>query len=202
MPSAPRSSFIVAGLVGGVALLILGAAAPGGESWRWLEMPRHMTVIAIALGVWSAKGSKDLSRALIPLLGTPAIAATWEAIQYKNADALAGILSTLAPWLMGGIYAILVGFAITSRSAVSSRRLAGAWLVGVGLVVLALTLANESWLTLENLSKSGTYRSSVAWPDTKKIALVLACVAAAVGIAIAWVRAATIPRATAREARR
>ncbi|HEY4180740.1 MAG TPA: hypothetical protein VGM90_28040 [Kofleriaceae bacterium] len=198
-----RSAFIVAGLVGGVALLILGAAAPGGDSWRWLEMPRHMTLIAIVLGMSSAVGSENSSRALIPLFATPAIAAAWEGIQFQSGDAVTGILSTLAPWLMGGIYAMLAALAITSKTAISSRRRAGAWLVGVGFVVLALTLANESWLTLENLNHNGTFRSSVAWPDTKKIALVLACVATAVGIAIAWVRAvATIPRATARAARR
>ncbi|HEY4057789.1 MAG TPA: hypothetical protein VGM39_14340, partial [Kofleriaceae bacterium] len=130
---APRSPFMIAGIVGGAALLILGAAAPGGDSWRWLEMPRHMTLIAIALGIWTVEGSEEVSRALIPLLGTPAIACAWEAIQYKNADAIPGIAQTLAPWLMGGLDAILAALAITAKTRVDSRRLAGAWLVGAGL---------------------------------------------------------------------
>jgi hypothetical protein len=62
---------------------------------------------------------------------------------------------------------------------------AALWLVGVGGVAIVLTVNNTSWLTLENLSHEGTFRSSVSWPDTKILSLIASACALVVGAVVA-----------------
>jgi hypothetical protein len=194
---ASRWPYLVVGIVGGVALLILGAAAPGGETWRWLEMPRHITAIAIVLGLVTAAAGKSVQHAPLVLVGTIAIAGAWEAVDVGG-SAVPSLLQTVAPYLVGTVYAALAALAILPAS--HARRRAGGWLVVVGLVAIGMVLANPSWLTLQNLHERGTFRSSASWPDTKKVALVIACVTTAFGVTFALVRARTVglPRATMR----
>jgi hypothetical protein len=48
-----------------------------------------------------------------------------------------------------------------------------------------VALDNPSWLTLENLSRRGTFRSSASWPDTKVLSLIAAALTLATGTAVA-----------------
>ena len=98
-----------------------------------------------------------------------------------------------------GNAALAVEWIGRARDAHKNRRVAALWLIGVALLALAITYANESWLTLENLKGHGTYRSSAAWPDTKKLSLVADLVALAAGIAALVYRPkSNLPKATLR----
>jgi hypothetical protein len=207
-------SFVVAGLVAAAPLLALAAAAAGGGDWVWLEYPRHITVIAAVLGM-AACFARDRYKAPLVLVGTLGFAFAWELVgeyrglaKFGRTDLLSSEMDLLiklsiaraAPWLVGIAYSVLALLCITrSGNARTNRVRAGVWLVVVAVVALALTLNNDTWLTLENLGQRGTFISSVAWPDTKKISLVLDLVALAAGVFAIAYRPRTpdrIPRAT------
>jgi hypothetical protein len=198
--ASSRAPFIVAGVLAAVPLLVLAAAAPGGGDWRWLEYPRHITLIAIALGI-AVAFAKNRPTALIVLAGTVAITLAWELIgehrglaKFGRTDLFRSELGLLvdlsvgraAPWLVGVAYGALAYLSIArSRDFSRNRKRAAIWLGTIALIALVLTLSNTSWLTLENLEGDGVYRSSVAWPDTKKLSLVadvLVLIAAAIGL--------------------
>lgn len=213
-PPIGRATYVVAGLVALVPLLVLGAAAPGGDRWRWLEVPAHMTAIAAALGI-AACFARSRGLALLVLFGSVACAFVWdllhEYIGLKGLgrmdllrDDLRLIVSNtaelLAPWLVGAIYGALAWIAISpaesepaDRASVDRLRAdrvrAGLWLAGVAVIGIGLTVSNASWLTLENLSQKGTFRSSASWPDTKILSLITSALALIAGVAMvshAW----------------
>ncbi|HEY5921051.1 MAG TPA: hypothetical protein VIV11_05240 [Kofleriaceae bacterium] len=213
MTRGSRAPFVVAGLIAAVPLLVLAAAAAGGGDWVWLEYPRHITMLAIALGI-AVSFAKARPTALVVLAGTVVIALLWEVIgeyrglaKFGRTDLLRSELDLLvklsvaraAPWLVGGAYAVLAYLAIGRSGNVHfDRRRAALWLGGIALIALAITLQNTSWLTLENLSQRGTFRSSVAWPDTKKLSLVIDLVTLALAaIAFVYKPRSNLPKATA-----
>ena len=207
-----RAPYVLAGVIAAVPLLVLGAAAPGGDSWRWLELPARMTFIAAALGI-AACFARSRGTAVLVLLGTAAGGLVWELVhEYLGLQGLgrmdlfrddlrliaSNTLQLLAPWLVGALYAALAWLAISpavhaaatgiervTADRVRARLRAACWLVCAGAVAVVLTVENTSWLTLENLGERGTFRSSASWPDTKVLSLVIAGVALAAGIAAA-----------------
>jgi hypothetical protein len=177
--------YIVVAILGAIPLLVLSAAAPGNDVW--LEYPRQPTIVATVTGVLVAVFATQASRALVVPFATIVIACIWNVLSTRNSAELVveDTLLQLAPYLVGGLYAVLALMAIKrSATARLNRRRAGAWLLLVGALALAVTLANESWLTLRNLSESGTYRSSSSWPDTQLLSLVTSGLAALAGLAI------------------
>ena len=213
IPRQPPGLYVLAAVIAVVPLFILAAAAPGGGDWRWLEYPRYMTFFAAAFGI-AACFAKSRQIAFLVLAGTVVIALAWEMIgeyvglsKFGRTDLFSTELKLLvdlsvaraAPWLVGSAYAAIALLSITRvRDARTNRRRAGTWLIAVALVALAITYKNESWLTLENLSEHGTYRSSVAWPDTKKLSLVADLFAIAMGLAFWLYRPSDngLPKAT------
>jgi len=211
--TASRAPYVIAALAAAVPLLVLGAAAPGGGDWRWLEYPRHMTLIAIALGL-AVCFAKVRPTALIVLAGTVGITLAWELIaehrglaKFGRTDLFRSELNLLidlavgraAPWLVGFAYAAIAYLAIDrSRDAHANRKRAAIWLIAIACIALAITLSNESWLTLENLKGDhGVYRSSVAWPDTKKLSLAADLLALATGlVALVYKPRSNLPKAT------
>jgi hypothetical protein len=212
-----RGPYIIAGAIAGVPLLILAAAAPGGHDWVWLEYPRRITFVAIVLGIACCFARKRQLALLVPF-ATAAVAVLWEMLEeyvglskFGRTDLFHTEIDLMldesmlrpAPWLMGGLYGVLAFLSIArSRSERANRVRAGVWLAAVGGIAIALTMANESWLTLENLGGNGTFRSSVAWPDTKKLELVASALACATGLVAALYRKREdppLPRATLRE---
>lgn len=189
-PPAPSlAPYIVVGLVAAVPLLALSAAAPGGEMWRWLEMPRHVTALACFLGLVLGAGD-HLGRAAAVPLATVGIDALFSMVADRGAPELVfeEAITRLAPWLLGTAYGVLA--ALTIRRSGEPRRnwgRAGGWLAILGAVAIVLVLSNESWLTLENIGNRGTFRSSTPWPDTKAIAIVLAGLATASGLVLALI---------------
>jgi hypothetical protein len=213
---ADRAPYVIAGVLAAAPLLALGAAAPGGGQWRWLEFPPHITVIALVVGVVACFGRSRLAAAkavvaivacsfawtligtLMKSHGVDLVGRYFDLLLVESVGRFATVFVAIA-------YASLALLAVTSAQATGTNLLRAAiWLACVALAAIGLVTSNESWLTLENIGSSGTYRSSVAWPDTKVIALVaavivlaVACVAAVAGVRL---RARPIvPRAVARE---
>jgi hypothetical protein len=182
--------------------LMLACAAPGGGTWRWLEAPALPTLFAAALAIWSCFGHSFVW----PLVGTPLATLLWrtiaEALALSRLNAMEHLgddfeiisnqtLGSLGPWLSGIVFASLVWLASTRRRGLADARdrnlhQAARWLLAVAVLACALAFANPSWLTLENLNDNGTYRSSVAWPDTKVITLLFALATAAISVAMIW----------------
>ncbi|HSR98850.1 MAG TPA: hypothetical protein VLM79_17455 [Kofleriaceae bacterium] len=199
-PTGARAPYVLAGVIAAVPLLVLGAAAPGGDSWRWLELPARMTFIAAALGI-AACFARSRGTAVLVLLGTAAAAFLWELVhEYLGLKGLgrmdlfrddlhliaSNTLQLLAPWLVGTLYAALAWLATSpAEDGVRAQVRAALWLAAVGLVAIVLTLQNMSWLTLENLGQRGTFRSSASWPDTKILSLIVALLALVAGAAMA-----------------
>lgn len=212
-----RGPYIIAGAVAGVPLLILGAAAPGGHSWVWLEYPRHVTFVAVALGLACCFARKRQLALLVPF-ATAAVAFAWDLLdeyralsRFGRTDLFGGemnitideTIARVAPWLMGGLYGVLAFLAIGRPKADRTNRWrAGVWLAVAGGIAIAVTMANESWLTFENLGGHGTFRDSSAWPDTKKLEIAVSALACAAGLGLALYRRREdppLPRATLRE---
>jgi hypothetical protein len=207
-----RAPYVLAGVIAAVPLLVLGAAAPGGDSWRWLDLPARTTFIAAALGI-AACFARSRGTAVLVLLGTAAGGFLWELVhEYLGLKGLgrmdlfrddlgliaSNTLQLLAPWLAGALYAALAWLAIppeahapatgiehVTADRVRAQLCAACWLVCAGVVAVVLTVENTSWLTLENLGQRGTFRSSASWPDTKILSLVIAAIALAAGAAAA-----------------
>lgn len=205
-PAPPSvAPYIVIGLIAFVPLMFLSAAAPGGGDWRLLEYPRHVTVFALVLGVMASTRTRLDRAALVPL-GTVALSCLFSVATERGAYAelvFEASIKSLAPWLVGGLYAVLAALAIKrAREPRTNRLRAGLWLAGVGTIAIVITMKNESWLTLENLSQPGTFRDSSPWPDTKQITIVLAGCATALGTALALHSLrkppSTLPRAIVR----
>jgi hypothetical protein len=209
--------YVVAGLVALLPLVVLSMISPPGDGWVWFEFPRRITFIAVALGLWACK-ARSREWAVWMVIGTAAISLAWTVIDeyiglvhYHRTDLLGSewwllfelAVARLAPWLVGGLYGLLALLATTARGDLRDRTRAGAWLVAVSATALGFTLASDDWLTLANLTESGTFISSAAWPDTKLLSVAVDVLVAAGGIAL--VRSGRrrtvdpIPRATARE---
>jgi hypothetical protein len=162
-------------------------------------------LIAAALGIAACFG-RARGIALLVLFGSVACAFVWDLIhEYIGLkglgrmdllrDDLRLIVSNtaelLAPWLVGAIYGALAWIAIWPADRVSVYRVradrvrAALWFAGVAVVGIAVTVSNMSWLTLENLSQSGTFRSSASWPDTKILSLTTSTLALVAGVAVA-----------------
>jgi hypothetical protein len=227
-PSEPapsgRGTYVVAGLIALVPLLLLGAAAPGGSQWRWLEFPSRMTAIAAALGI-AACFARSRAIAVWVLLGSVAGTFLWGLLRaYIGLKSLgrmdlfgedlpiivSNTVQLVAPWLVGALYGALAWLAIPRAPEHADRKhtdalRAALWLVVVGVIAIALTTCNRSWLTLENLGERGTFRSSASWPDTKVLSMVVAMLVSVASAAVAlraWrARAAApaLPRATLRK---
>jgi hypothetical protein len=232
---AGRGAYVVAGLIALAPLLLLGAAAPGGDQWRWLEFPARMTMIAAALGI-AACFARSRAIAVWVIPGAVAGAFLWDLVRaYIGLKGLgrmdlfgddlsiiaSNTVKLVAPWLAGALYGALAWLAIvpapdesgdgTRPGGIRPALLrpqalrAALWLIAVCLVAMVLTASNRSWLTLENIGNRGTFRSSVSWPDTKILSMVVAALVAAMSATVAlWAwRARTpspaLPRATLRE---
>ena len=184
-PPAGLVVYVVVAILGALPLLVLSAAAPSSDVW--LEYPRHPTIVATVTGVLVAVFATRPSRALAVPFATVIVACVWNVLSTRgSAEAVVeGTLQQLAPYVVGGLYALLALFAIKrSATARLNRRRAGAWLFVVGTLAAIVTLANDSWLTLKNLTAKGTFRSSSSWPDTKVLSIVIAVAAALLGLAI------------------
>jgi hypothetical protein len=195
-----RGVYITVAVIAAVPLLVLSAAAPLGELWRWQEFPRHVTLVAVALGI-ATTSARSRPAAMVVPIGTAAIAVVWELVRdYRGASAMGhpelfgtelnltinDAIGNLAPWLLGSAYGALAWLAIARvPSPVANRRRAGAWLAVIGGVVMAFALSTHGWLTLENLRGDGTYHSGVAWPDTKVLTVVAGAIACAIGLVLA-----------------
>ena len=210
-----RWPFVAAAAIAAVPLFVLGYAAPGGNDWVMLEYPRHITFFAIALGI-AVCFARKRPTALIVLAGTASIALAWEMIgeyrglvRHGRTDLFSSEIDLLvklsvgraAPWLMGGVYAVLAYLAIARAKHDRHNRIrAGVWLVAVGAIAAIITTSNESWETFAS-SDQHVIRSSVAWPDTKKASLVLDLIAIGIGLAAIFMhprKPDPIPRATVR----
>jgi hypothetical protein len=203
-PPTGSSVYVAAALIALVPLIVLSAAAPGGNDWRFLELPRNSTLIAavlcIAITAQGRLGATAFAVPVITLAGTIA----WDLVVQRGYSAEGIIeedLTRLSPWLVGSLYGLLAFLAVRrSATPILNRRRAGAWLLLVAAIAVGFTLANRSWLTLQNLSERGTFRSSVPWPDTKKLAIVTAAITAVFGLAFVARsrRGSTLPRAVVR----
>jgi hypothetical protein len=195
MARGNQAPFVVAAMIAAVPLLVLAAAAPGGHDWVWLEYPRGITFVAFVLG-FAACFVRSRQLAPFVLVGTVAYALGSELIgEYIGLSKFGktelmnqemGLLVDLsiaraAPWLMGSLFTIIAWLSIGRGRDKANRERAAIWLAVVGVVAAGITLANHSWLTLENLKGDGTYRDSSSWPDTKKISLVIDLVTIAIG---------------------
>lgn len=191
-----RAPYLVAGAVGLAVLLALAAIEPLGHAWVWFEFPRRMTLMAFVIGMAGvASGRVKWGAALLPVgigilsymlelrhahkvvaeLGWSAIPESDKQLMFKES------FEVLAPWFLGGCYAVLVALSGWRRKDRRDRWRAGLWLVAVAAIGAAFVLANDNWLTLANLSKPGTYTSSVPWPDSKLVAIVVCALAGAAG---------------------
>jgi hypothetical protein len=229
-PRAGRGTYVVAGLIALAPLLLLGAAAPGGGQWRWLEVPSRMTMIAAAIGI-AACFARSRAVTIWVLLGSVAGAFLWDLVRayiglegLDRMDLIGDDLSIVAsnnvklvaPWLVGALYGALAWLAIRRADAYRPDGIrhtlldahalrAALWLLVVCVVAMVLTASNKSWLTLENLGNRGTFRSSVSWPDTKILSMVIAALVSVVSATVAlraWrarAVAPALPRAMLRE---
>ncbi len=202
--------FTIAAVLAALPLLALSAASPGGASWRWLELPFRVPLLALGL-VLVARRLRPAPALLTVALGTPllhaaiAIAAEWRAL--ASLGSTTGIedelpllfkltLGAVGPWGCAAAYATLALLAAERRRGPADaldRNVvsAASWLVVVGVAVAALAFFNPTWATLDNLKGHGIYRSSVPWPDTKLIAVALAALTVAGGLlaaVLAWSR--------------
>jgi hypothetical protein len=212
-----RQAYVSVGVAAAVPCLVLAAAAPGGHDWVYLEYPRHITMIAIALGIAACFRRSVGWAVFVPIL-TAGIALAWALVDeyvglsklgrtdlfHEELDLLCGdSVARVAPWLMGGLYGVLALAAIRRRG--SERRQlvpAGAWLAATGAITALVTFQVKDWLTFENLSQPGTFRSGVPWCDSQVLSLIVslaACAGGVVLVAIGLRRPETIPRAVARE---
>jgi hypothetical protein len=192
-----RAPYVLAAVVAAFPLLVLAAAAPGGSDWQWLEFPKHITLFSIFVGVLAMFHAERMIALVIPLLVAVA-ALLIEVAGGTRGDYLTlVVLERLATWLISGLYAVLVWLAVDRADSVRANVWrAGAWLVVVGALAAVLTMANESWLTFENIGARGTFRSSVAWPDSKILSLVAAVITVALGAAaISWGLRSNLPTA-------
>lgn len=203
--SLSPGAFIVVALIALLPLLAISTAAPGGESWRWLEYPRPTSTLALGVAV--------LCCALGPRTGSwrwVALAAIVGSLVYEQMEVpgwdptFGDAIQRLSTLVIAVFFGALVVLAATIKHP-KAWLAAGLWLAVLGLCCVWITVANHSWYTLENYTHPGHLRSSARWPDTKKIAIVVSSLAAAVGALVAtiaaWPRrtsAPTIPRATLR----
>ena len=210
-----RPIYVAAGVAAALPWLVLSGVAARGELWVWFEFPAHITVIALALGLWACT-ARSRSAAFGVVFGTAAIAVAWELVaEYRGLsrfgrtdlfDGELGLLfhlsvGRLATWLTGALYGALAWLAIGHRGDRRDRARAGGWLAIAALLALALAWTNDTWSTLANLSERGTFVSSVPWPDTKVLACLAAAAACAIGLALVASglrRVSPIPRATVR----
>jgi len=196
-----RGVYVIAALIAASPLLVLGYAAPGGESWRWLEYPRYLTIVALVLGLIVVH-RRNAQLALMVPLATVAVAVIAELRDGGRDPAgdIASVLQTVAPWLVGSLYGVLAFLGIRRpRSARAPSRSAGAWLLVVGAIALAITFANESWLIFAS-SEHHVRRSSSPWPDTQVFSVVVAMIAIAAGLLLAIGGAALAARAKSGDA--
>jgi hypothetical protein len=192
-----RAPYFVAGIVAAVPLLVLAAAAPGGRDWQWLEYPKHITLLSVFVGLLAMFHAQRMIALAIPLLVAVG-AILIEVAGGTHGDYLTlVVIERLATWLVSGLYAALAWLAIERADDLRTNVWrAGAWLVVVGGVAAVLTVANPSWLTFENIGARGTFRSSVAWPDSKILSIVVAAVTLAAGVAaIRWGVRSNLPTA-------
>lgn len=195
MARGNQAPFVLAAMIAAVPLLVLAAAAPGGHDWVWLEYPKGITFVAFALG-FAVCFARSRQLAPFVLVGTVAYALGSELIgeyvglaKFGKTELLGqelGLLVDLsiaraAPWLMGGLFTIVAWLAIGRGRDKTNRERAAIWLAAVGAIAACITLANESWLTLENLGHAGVFRDSSSWPDTKKISIVIDIITSAIG---------------------
>ncbi len=220
---ALRAPFVVAVFLAAPALLLLGAAAPGGDWWRLLEFPARITAVALVLALWAGRGRSATAAAAVVVVGTPVIYFLWDVIrewlairelEHSGSSLFRGqsfhmewditvrtTFVTAAPWLVGAAGAWVAAMTVARKrgagdAADVNRGRAALWATVMGAAVAVMCLVNRSWATLENLTERGTYRSSVAWPDTKVIALAVAVATVCAGAA--WMRAVGRRRAERR----
>lgn len=210
-----RGIYVAAGLAAALPWLVLAGIAARGERWVWFEFPAHITVIALALGVWVCT-ARSRSAAFGVVFGTAALALAWELVaeyrglsRFGRTDLFGGevgllfhlSVGRLATWLLGAMYGALAWLAISPRADRRDLARAGGWLAVAGLLALALAWTSDTWLTLENLTERGTFVSSVRWPDTKVLACIAAAAACVIGFALVASglrRVSPIPRARVR----
>jgi hypothetical protein len=206
---------VVAALLAIVPLYALGAAAPGGGTWRWLALPRADLGFAAVLGIAACFARRPATALIVPL-GTVGIALLRASVseyaalrRFGRTDLFdLGLLADLsinrlAPWLLGVGFGVIAWLAIRRPGGEPRlrRRAAALWLAAVGALAVGLALANRSWYELAS-SDSYIVRSSVPWPDTKVIAVVIGAIACGVAAVVAWrTRRPGLPRATARPRR-
>jgi hypothetical protein len=205
-----RGPFVVAGLASLPALGALGAAAPGGVAWRWLEFPIGVTAIAAVLGAW-AMGRKSMGAAGIVVLGTPVLRAIWagvsdylafrsvkeqhlipetEAYRTDMGLLLGDGFQCLAPWALGAAFGLLASLSITRRleqpADGHNQMRAGGWLLGVAVAIELIAFVEPSWIELQTLFGRATVRGTGGWPDTKVLTAALAACAAAVAVGLLY----------------
>jgi len=205
---ATREAYVVAAVIAAFPLGMLATIAPLGHAWVWNEFPRHITLLACVLGLVAMFRRTPALPVLVPFL-TAGIAFAWELFgeyrglsKFGRSDLLGTELDLLldfsvirlAPWLTGGLYGALAVLSVKrSREPRRNWRRAGVWLAAVGAIAAVFTLANDNWLTFENLKGDGTYTSSVPWEGTKILSLVADLLAIAAGAA-AIVASYLLPR--------
>ena len=194
--SAP-ANFVLVGVIALVPLLAISTAAPGGEAWRWLEFPRPISVLGLGVAVLlCARGSRAVGWVVLaPVAG--ALVHEW--VEVSGADVAVTIAAALlraATWLVAAAFALLVRLCATSRR---PARAAGLWLAALGALCIAVTLGNESWMTLSSFTSDQRIRHSGGWPDTRTIAIVTSAFTVVLGAMIARRRSPLpLPRATLR----
>ena len=208
-----RTAYVTVAIAAALPCIALAGTAPLGDAWVYFEFPRHITLLAIILGILACF-RRSLGWAVFVPFATAAISLTWgycdefRALQKLGMPQLLATEQAIiwdesvvrvAPWLIGGLYGVLAALAI--RRGGSERRQivpAGAWLAVVGAIAAAITVHIDNWLTLENLSQPGTFTAGGMWCDSRVLSLVLDLAAVAAGIALVAIglrRPSPIPQA-------
>lgn len=199
-----RAVYVLVALVALVPWLAVSVVAATGETWKWLEYPRFPALFAAVVAAWACGTGRTAAVALWVVVAAAVGSLVHERVQFPGWDVphyLDMATMQAAPWVLGAAFGALVVLAITTPPR-HDRRIAGAWLTATGLVTLAITYANDGWLTLENLGSTGRYASHGGWPDTKTIALVIALATAVGGLGLAVSQRAAVPPIPVATARR
>lgn len=196
MPRNPatRAPFVIAAVVSAFPLLAIGVTIALGNTWTYLEYPRNITVFALVLGVIAMFRRRPALAIAVPFL-VSALAFAWEFLGewrglakfgktdliFTEVELLAkNAFVRLAPWVVGGLLGALAYLSVT-RSRDDKRNFirAGAWLVAVAGVCIAITLVNDGWL--EHTSE-GEVHAFDSWPGPQKLALGAAITAGVLGL--------------------
>jgi hypothetical protein len=192
---APYAPFFCAAVVALVTLLMIAPVATHGGTWRYLEYPRYISILALVITTVAMFRRGSALAIATPFL-VAGIAFGWELVDewrglakfgktdliWTELDVLATYtIKRVAPWLVGGLGGALAYLSVT-RSRITKQNFirAGAWLVVLAGVCLAITLANDGWTYHDS---DGLTHDYSPWPPPQKRALVTVIITGVIGLA-------------------